>query len=150
MTETSRHLALEKIRVHPDVTGHARVRVTHPDDGTYAAKEIAFPAHQSVTLAEILAEFEDSNHPGKAEFTPEAVRAELIRRGFTEHAEDRMGFGVYKAALGPEIVVELRGVDLLPFNPGEGPKALLGDYEKALKAVGYHVSGTGREVILRA
>jgi hypothetical protein len=84
------------------------------------------------------------------EFTPEAVRAELIRRGFIEHREDRFGFNIYEAALGPEIVVELQGVDCLPFNPGEGPRALIGDYEKALKEAGYHVSGTGREVIIRA
>lgn len=57
---------LEKIRVHPGDTGQGRVRATHPDDGTYAAKEIAFPAGQAVTLAEIVAAFEHSSHLGEA------------------------------------------------------------------------------------
>jgi len=39
-----------------------RVVATHPDDGTYWIKEVAFPEGQSVTLAEIIAEFEASNH----------------------------------------------------------------------------------------
>ena len=51
--------ALDKITVHPDETGHGRVRASHPDDGTYVIKSVAFPAGQSVTLAQIVAEFED-------------------------------------------------------------------------------------------
>jgi hypothetical protein len=43
-----------------------RVVATHPDDGTYWVREIAFPEGQAVTLAEIVAEFEDSNHLPRA------------------------------------------------------------------------------------
>jgi hypothetical protein len=53
---------LRKIRVLPDDTRTGRIRVTHPDDGTFWIKEVAFPAGQSVTLWEIYAEFEASNH----------------------------------------------------------------------------------------
>ena len=54
-----------QIRVTATDTG--RIRAMHPDDGTYAAKEIAFPAGQSLPLSSIVAEFEQSNHlPRKA------------------------------------------------------------------------------------
>ncbi len=57
---------LEKIRVRPGDTGQGRVIATHPDDGTFAATEIAFPAGQAVTLALIITAFEHSNRPGEA------------------------------------------------------------------------------------
>jgi hypothetical protein len=52
--------ALEQITVssRPNRT---RVVATHPDDGRYWIKEVAFPEGQAVTLAEIVAEFEESN-----------------------------------------------------------------------------------------
>jgi hypothetical protein len=58
---------LKKIRVRPDDTGQGRVIATHPDDGTFAATEIAFPAGQAVTLALIVTAFEHSNRPGEAD-----------------------------------------------------------------------------------
>lgn len=76
------------------------------------------------------------------EFTPEGVRSILIAAGFAEYDaddNDPMGFTAHKAAFGSEITVELRGVDTLPFNPGEGPKALLDDYARALESAGYAV-----------
>jgi hypothetical protein len=83
-------------------------------------------------------------------FTVDAIWCALIKRGFADYDGDRFGFSVYRAALGNEIIVEIEGIDLLPFNPGEGPRALIGDYLAALKADGYDVRSTGREVIVSA
>lgn len=70
--------------------------------------------------------------------TPEAIAA-LLRETFAEYDGDHMGFHVHKAAFGPEIVVELKGVDTLPFNPGEGPRALLDDYAAVIRKAGWPV-----------
>jgi hypothetical protein len=69
-------------------------------------------------------------------FTPETVAAILAAAGFAEYRDDQFGFAVTSAAFGGEIIVDLRGVDLLPFNPGEGPRALLDDYTAALADAG--------------
>jgi hypothetical protein len=53
---------LDRIHVVPHPAGSPRVVVTHQDDGTYAFKEIAFAEGKTPTLAEIIAEFEQSNH----------------------------------------------------------------------------------------
>jgi len=53
---------LAAIRVSARDSG--RIVATHPDDGTYAAKEISFAAGQSRSLAEVIAAFEHSNHLG--------------------------------------------------------------------------------------
>jgi hypothetical protein len=74
--------------------------------------------------------------------TPETVAAALTAAGFAEYRDDQFGFTVTRAAMGNEIIVDLKGIDLLPFNPGEGPRALLGDYRAALEAVGYRVRST--------
>lgn len=74
--------------------------------------------------------------------TPETVAAALTAAGFAEYSDDQFGFTVTRAAMGNEIIVDLKGIDLLPFNPGEGPRALLGDYRAALEAVGYRVRST--------
>jgi hypothetical protein len=74
--------------------------------------------------------------------TPEAVAAALAAADFAEYLDGQFGFTVAKAAFGDEIIVGLKGIDLLPFNPGEGPRALLGDYRAALEAAGYRVRNT--------
>jgi hypothetical protein len=51
--------AYGKVRVV--ATDACRIRASHPDDGTYAAREIPFAAGQSRSLAEILAAFERSS-----------------------------------------------------------------------------------------
>lgn len=82
------------------------------------------------------------------DLTVAAIRAVLAAAGFAEYDGDQFGFTVNKAAFGPEISVWLRGVDLLPFNPGEGPRALLDDYATALAAAGYGVRTPGGMVIV--
>jgi hypothetical protein len=74
--------------------------------------------------------------------TPETIAAALTAAGFAEYRDGQFGFTVTRAAFGGEIIVDLKGVDLLPFNPGEGPRALLGDYRAALEAAGYQVRST--------
>jgi hypothetical protein len=81
--------------------------------------------------------------------TPEAIAA-LLRETFAEYDGDRMGFEVHKAAFTPDIVVELRGVDMLPFNPGEGPRALLDDYAAAIRKAGWPVRTPSGCVIVTA
>ena len=85
--------------------------------------------------------------------TPQGICALLARNNFAEYDpddRDPMGFHVFKAAFGAEVIVELRGVDLLPFNPGEGPRALLDDYAAALRDAGWPVRSTGSELIVTA
>jgi hypothetical protein len=77
-----------------------------------------------------------------------AVAAFLAAAGFAEYHDGQPGFTVTPAAFGSEIIVDLRGADLLPFNPGEGPRALLDDYRAALAAAGYHARSTGAMVIV--
>jgi hypothetical protein len=60
---------LAAIRVSARDSG--RIVATHPDDGTYAAKEISFAAGSSRSLAEIIAAFERSNHLGSKEKSPD-------------------------------------------------------------------------------
>jgi hypothetical protein len=60
---------LAAIRVSARDSG--RIVAAHPDDGTYAAKEISFAAGQSRSLAEIIAAFEHSNHLDSKEAPPE-------------------------------------------------------------------------------
>jgi hypothetical protein len=74
--------------------------------------------------------------------TPEAIAAALTAAGFAEYRDDQFGFTVTRAKFGDEIIVDLRGIDLLPFNPGEGPRALLADYRAALETAGYRVRST--------
>ncbi len=80
--------------------------------------------------------------------TPEAVRAALLAAGFAEYVPGRMGFTLPRTRLESEIAVELKGVDLLPFNPGEGPRALIGDYAVALGRAGYSARVVGTSVIV--
>lgn len=74
--------------------------------------------------------------------TPETIAAALTAAGFAEYRDGQFGFTVTRAAFGGEIIVDLKGIDLLPFNPGEGPRALLNDYRTALDAAGYLVRST--------
>jgi hypothetical protein len=74
--------------------------------------------------------------------TPDTLAA-LLRETFAEYDGDHMGFHVYKAVLRQVIIVEIRGVDLLPFNPGEGPRAVLDDYAAVIAAAGHEVCSTG-------
>lgn len=79
-------------------------------------------------------------------FTPGAIEAVLHGNGFTRYDDDKPdtpGYEVFKAAFGKEIIVDLRGPDLIRYNPGEGPRALLGEYAAALDAAGYEVRSTG-------
>jgi hypothetical protein len=72
--------------------------------------------------------------------TPEAITALLLVNNFAEYdaaTADPMGFHVDWAALGSQVIVSLRGVDLLLSNPGEEPRALLDDYAKVINAEGY-------------
>jgi hypothetical protein len=71
------------------------------------------------------------------ELTPAAVRAVLWDAGFAAYGNGQMGFTVRRAAMTPEVTVDLLGTDLLPFNPGDGPRALVGDYARTLDAAGY-------------
>ena len=74
------------------------------------------------------------------DFTPEAIRKALRVAGFAPrdpNDPNPEGFTVGRAAFGAEIVVDLRGFDLLPFNPGEGPRDLLVGYVQALDDLGY-------------
>ena len=83
--------------------------------------------------------------------TPQAISALLAAANFAEYdadPSDPMGYHVFKAAFGPDIIVELRGADLMRFNPGEGPRALLDDYEAAITAAGYQVRSTGSELVV--
>jgi hypothetical protein len=80
--------------------------------------------------------------------TPQAISALLRNAGFAGYGGEHWGFSVFKAALGPDIIVEIRGVSLLEYNPGEGPRALLDDYEAAITAAGYQVRSTGSELIV--
>lgn len=82
--------------------------------------------------------------------TPWTISVLLRKAGFAEYDGDNMGCHVFKAAFGPETIVELRGVDLLPFNAGEGPRALLDDYAAAIRAAGYGVRMAGSDVIVTA
>lgn len=68
--------------------------------------------------------------------TPEAIAA-LLRETFAEYDGDHIGFHVFRAAFTREVIVELKGVDTLPFNPGEGPRALLDDYAAAIRSAGW-------------
>lgn len=74
--------------------------------------------------------------------TPETIAATLTAAGFAEYRDGQFGFTVTRAAFGGEIIIDLKGIDLLPFNPGEGPRALLNDYRTALDAAGYLVRST--------
>jgi len=56
-----------RVRVH--ATDAGRVKAMHPDDGTYAAKAITFPAGRSPPLSSIVAEFEASNPPPEEGWT---------------------------------------------------------------------------------
>jgi hypothetical protein len=80
--------------------------------------------------------------------TPETVAEALTAAGFAEYRDDQFGFTVTRAALGDEIIVDLKGIDLLPFNPGEGPRALLDDYLKALTTAGCQVRSAGAMVLV--
>ena len=86
------------------------------------------------------------------DFTAEAIRKALRASGFAPYdPDDAMnpeGFTVGRAGFGSEILVDLRGVDLLPFNPGEGPRVLLGGYVQALDDLGYSVRLASTTVIV--
>lgn len=82
--------------------------------------------------------------------TSQGISRLLAKAGFAEYDGDHMGFHVYAAAFGPEIIVELRGVDTLPFNPGEGPRALLDDYAAALRKAGWQARVPSGAVIVTA
>jgi hypothetical protein len=82
--------------------------------------------------------------------TPQAVAALLRKANFAEYDGDHMGFEVFKAAFGDDVVVELRGVDTLPFNPGEGPRALLDDYAAAIRKAGWAVRTPSGCVVVTA
>ena len=85
------------------------------------------------------------------DFTPEAIREVLRTSGFATYDPDDPnpeGFTVKEPAFGCAIVVSLRGFDLLPFNPGEGPRALLDGYAQALDDCGYSVMLTSTAVIV--
>ena len=85
------------------------------------------------------------------DFTPEAIREVLRTSGFATYDPDDPnpeGFTVKEPAFGCAIVVSLRGFGLLPFNPGEGPRALLDGYAQALDDRGYSVMLTPTAVIV--
>jgi hypothetical protein len=82
-----------------------------------------------------------------AEAAPEVVAA-ILRQDFTEYDGEHMGFRVCEAAFGTDIIVELLGVDLLPFNPGEGPRAVLYDYARALRKAGRRAEVTSLGVVV--
>jgi hypothetical protein len=89
--------------------------------------------------------------PTMITFTPGAIEIVLYGCGFKKYwpeEPDRVGFEVFKAALGPEIIVTLKGPDLMRYNPGEGPRAVLDDYLAALDLAGYEVRSTGSEVVV--
>jgi hypothetical protein len=85
-------------------------------------------------------------------FTPEAVKAVLLGAGYTEYDDDlpdEVGFEVFKAAMGPEVIVTQNPTRILMrYNRGEGPRALLGLYLLVLDQAGYVVRSTGSEVVV--
>jgi hypothetical protein len=84
--------------------------------------------------------------------TPQAISALLREANFAEYDGDHMGFDVFEAAFSPEVevIVELRGVDLLPFNPGEGPRALVREYAAAIRKVGWSARIPSDRVLVTA
>lgn len=75
--------------------------------------------------------------PPRAIVTPNGVCDALLEAGFALHGVGQTGFTTGRSPWSGEVTVSLAGVDLLPFNPGEGPRALLDDYARALDAAGY-------------
>lgn len=75
--------------------------------------------------------------PPRAIVTPNGVCDALLEAGFALHGVGQTGFTTGRSPWSGEVTVNLAGVDLLPFNPGEGPRALLDDYARALDAAGY-------------
>ena len=75
----------------------------------------------------------------KPEFTPEAIRRALVAAfcaPYDPADPNPVGFTVRVPDLMDGIIVELRGVDLLEYGPGEWPSLLIACYAKALDAAG--------------
>jgi hypothetical protein len=84
-------------------------------------------------------------------FTPGAIEIVLHGCGFAKYDEDEPrapGFEVFKAAFGRDVIVELKGRDLIRYNPGEGPRALMDEYLAALDLAGYEVRSTSGWVVV--
>jgi hypothetical protein len=88
--------------------------------------------------------------PVSAPPTPQSISALLREAGFAEYDGDHMGFHVFKAAFAPDVIVELRGVNLLPFNPGEGPRALVREYAAVIRKAGWSARIPSDRVIVTA
>ena len=87
------------------------------------------------------------------EFTPEAIRRVLAAAfcaPYDPADPNPAGFAVRIPDLMDGIVVELRGVDLLDYGPGEWPSLLIAGYAKALDAAGYSVRVVVNDVIVTA
>jgi hypothetical protein len=73
--------------------------------------------------------------------TSNTVRDVLSGAGFPSYGSNYGGGGAgWTVSLwqgGPDVAVDLMGVDLSPFGPRQGPGALLDEYAKALEAAGF-------------
>jgi hypothetical protein len=87
------------------------------------------------------------------EFTPEAIRRVLVAAFVAPYDpadSNPAGFAIRVPDLMDGIVVELQGVDLLEYGPGEWPSLLIAGYAKVLGDAGYSVRVVVNDVIVTA